>query len=94
VAAQLEANRRFHFAILDGGAQPHTMRLIRMLWEATEPYRALYYNSAAERRRSNAAHQRILRSLKAADADQLVAELDAHRGRALEVLRRVLSESS
>jgi DNA-binding GntR family transcriptional regulator len=94
VAAQLEANRRFHFAILDGGAQPHTMRLIRMLWEATEPYRAMYYNSAAERRRSNAAHQRILRSLKAGDADQLVVELDAHRGRALEVLRRVLADSS
>lgn len=94
VAAQLAANRRFHFAILDGGAQPHTMRLIHMLWESTEPYRAMYYNSAAERRRSNAAHQRILRSLKAGDADQLVAELDAHRSRALEVLRRVLADSS
>ena len=94
VAVQLEANRRFHFAILDGGAQPHTMRLIRMLWESTEPYRAMYYNSAAERRRSNAAHQRILRSLKAGDADQLVAELDAHRSRALEVLRRVLAGGS
>jgi DNA-binding GntR family transcriptional regulator len=90
VAAQLEANRRFHFAILDGGAQPHTMRLIHMLWEATEPYRAMYYNSAGERRRSNAAHQRIVRSLKARDADGLVAELDAHRARALEVLRRIL----
>jgi DNA-binding GntR family transcriptional regulator len=92
VAAQLEANRRFHFAIVEAPGQPHTTRLIRMLWDSTEAYRALYYNSPAERRRANAAHQRILKSIERRDADGLVAELDAHRGRALEVLRGILGE--
>ena len=31
--------------------QPHAMRLIRLLWDSTEAYRALYYNSASSARR-------------------------------------------
>lgn len=91
VAAELAANRRFHFAILAAPGRPHVLRLIRLLWDSTEAYRALYYNSPAERDASVAAHDRILAALKARDADRLVAELDAHRERALEVLRAVLA---
>jgi DNA-binding GntR family transcriptional regulator len=90
VAAELAANRRFHFAILESPDQPHALRLIRLLWDSTEAYRAMYYNSAAERRRSVDAHDRIIAAVRARDPDRLVAELDAHRLRALEVLRRVL----
>ena len=91
VAGELEANRRFHFAILESPEQPHTMRVIRLLWDSTEAYRAMYYNSPAERRESIAAHDRILAAVRAGDADRLVAELDEHRARALEVLRGILS---
>ena len=49
VAAELAANRRFHFGMLESPDQPHTMRLIRLLWDSTEAYRALYYNSPEER---------------------------------------------
>jgi DNA-binding GntR family transcriptional regulator len=90
VAAELEANRRFHFGLLDCPAQPHTMRLIRLLWDSTEAYRALYYNSPEERRRAGEAHERVLQAARSRDADRLVAELDAHRFRALEVLRAIL----
>ena len=90
VAAELAANRRFHLAILDAPSQPHAMRLIRLLWDSTEVYRALYYNSPAERMASLAAHERILDALRDRAADRLVAELDAHRARALEVLGRIL----
>jgi DNA-binding GntR family transcriptional regulator len=90
VAVQLEANRRFHFAILEACDQPHTLRMIRVLWDSTEAYRAMYYNSAAERRRANAAHRRILHSIERREPDALVAELDCHRERALAVLRRIL----
>lgn len=90
VAAELAANRRFHFAILESAGQRHTMRLIRLLWDSTEAYRALYYNSPAERRRSLDAHERIMSALRARDAERLVAELDAHRERALAVLRGIL----
>ena len=91
VAAELAANRRFHFAILESPDQPHVLRLIRLLWDSTEVYRAIYYNSPAERRRSVDAHDRILAAVRERDADRLVAELDAHRARALDVLRDVLA---
>jgi DNA-binding GntR family transcriptional regulator len=91
VAAGLEANRRFHLAILDSPDHPHTMRVIRQLWDSTEAYRALYYNLEDERRSAVAAHDRILAALGERDAEQLVAELDAHRDRALTVLRQVLT---
>jgi DNA-binding GntR family transcriptional regulator len=92
VAAELAANRRFHIALLDTPGRPHSMRLIRLLWDATEPYRALYYSAAEERRRSLAAHERILAAVADRDPDRLVAELDAHREEALTVLRRILAE--
>jgi DNA-binding GntR family transcriptional regulator len=90
VAAELAANRRFHFAILESPSRPHIMRVIRLLWDSTEAYRALYYNSPEERGRSIDAHDRILEAIAAGDADRLVAELDAHRQRALDVLARIL----
>jgi DNA-binding GntR family transcriptional regulator len=90
VSAELAANRRFHFAILDAPDQPHALRLIKLLWDSTEAYRALYYNAPEERERSLHAHDRILAAIDATDADELVHELDAHRLRALDVLRGVL----
>jgi DNA-binding GntR family transcriptional regulator len=91
VAAELEANRRFHLAILDAPDRPHTMRVIRQLWDSTEAYRALYYNLEDERRSAVDAHDRILAALRERDAERLVCELAAHRERALTVLREVLT---
>jgi DNA-binding GntR family transcriptional regulator len=93
VAAGLAANRRFHFAILDAPDQPHLMRLIQLLWDATEVYRAMYYNAGDERQASLDAHDRIVAAVHARDADRLVAELDAHRDRALQRLRSILVAS-
>lgn len=93
VAAQLAANRAFHFALLAASEQPHTLRLIRMLWESTEPYRALYYNAPEERRAADEAHERIVEAVRDGDADRLVDELDAHRARALQTLERILAPS-
>jgi DNA-binding GntR family transcriptional regulator len=86
----LSANRGFHLSILEAPDQPHILRLLRLLWDSTEAYRAMYYNSAEERSRSIDSHERILAAVDAGDADLLVAELDAHRARALEVLRDIL----
>lgn len=91
VAAELAANRRFHFGIFEVGAGIHMMRLIRLLWESTEAYRAIYYNVEAERQAADDAHVRILDAARARDADRLVTELDAHRDRALQTLVQILS---
>jgi DNA-binding GntR family transcriptional regulator len=90
VAAELEANRRFHFAILGSPDQVHTLRLIRLLWDSTETYRALYYNSPQARHESLQAHDRILDALRKRDADRLVAELADHRRTALTQLEEIL----
>jgi DNA-binding GntR family transcriptional regulator len=92
VAAELEANRRFHFGLLESPGQSHTLRVIRLLWDSTETYRAMYYNAPEARHEAIAAHDRIMDAARAHDADVLTAELDAHRGEALTRLERVLSE--
>jgi DNA-binding GntR family transcriptional regulator len=90
VAAELEANRRFHFALLEAPGQPHTLRLIQLLWDSTETYRAMYYNAPEARREATEAHARILAAVRGGDGERLVAELDAHRASALELLTGVL----
>jgi DNA-binding GntR family transcriptional regulator len=90
VAQTLSANRRFHFAIFDACGQPHLLKLIRTLWDSTEAYRALYYNTAEERAAALDAHDRIIDAVQAGDGDRLVAELDAHRGHALDTLTPIL----
>ncbi|HVV91697.1 MAG TPA: GntR family transcriptional regulator, partial [Solirubrobacterales bacterium] len=91
VAAELEANRRFHFGLLESPGQSHALRLIRLLWDSTETYRAMYYNAPEARREAIAAHDRILAAVDARDADRLVDELDGHRGEALDRLERILA---
>jgi DNA-binding GntR family transcriptional regulator len=90
VAAELEANRRFHFGMLESPDQTHTMRLIRLLWDSTEAYRAMYYNSPEERRKTVEAHDEILRAVRRKDVDEVVAALNEHREEALRVLTLVL----
>jgi DNA-binding GntR family transcriptional regulator len=70
------------------------MRLIRLLWDSTEAYRALYYNSPEERMLAAEAHDSILDAIRANSADRLVSELDAHRARALGVLVGVLAPAA
>jgi DNA-binding GntR family transcriptional regulator len=91
VATELVANRGFHLAILEPCGQPHLIRLIRMLWNSTEAYRAMYYNLPEERTASLDSHAEILRALRRHDADGLVDALNAHRERALHVLRALLA---
>src|SRR5690606_38195741 len=91
VSAELAANRRFHFALFDSPDQPHLLRLLGLLWESTEAYRALYYNSAAERDAAVAAHDRVVTALRRGHLEELISELDDHRTRALEFLREVLA---
>lgn len=82
----LAANRRFHFALLEPSGQARALRLIQLLWDSTEAYRAIYYASPAERHATLTAHERILDAARDGDADAFVAQLAAHRTR---VLRRL-----
>lgn len=93
VIAELAANRQFHFAIMEAPGQPHTTRLIRLLWDSTEAYRAMYYNAPEERLASLEAHDRIIDAIVARDVERVITEMDDHRERALSVLRRILQDA-
>jgi DNA-binding GntR family transcriptional regulator len=94
VAAELEANRRFHLGLLEAAEQPHTLRVVRLLWDSTETYRAMYYNAPESREEATASHERILSALRERDPDRLVAELDEHRGRGLTRLEAMLDAAA
>jgi DNA-binding GntR family transcriptional regulator len=90
VAAELAANRGFHFALFGLAGSEPLQRLIRMLWDATEAYRALYYSTERGASDASAAHAEILAAARRRDAAATQRALDAHRHSALEALRALL----
>ncbi len=91
VIEELRANREFHFSIMDAPGRPHTLRIIRKLWDQTESYRAIYYSLPDEAETTVAAHDRILAATLDEDVELLLFELNRHRDRALEVMRGILA---
>jgi len=90
VIAMTAANRRFHFAIFDAAGLPRLSRLLHQLWEATDAYRALYFQSAANRERVEAEHAAMVRALRARDAERLVRLHDEHRDHSVDAVRGLL----
>jgi len=90
VAALTAANRRFHFTVFDGAAMPRMGDMIRVLWEATDRYRSVYFATPAHRRRVNAEHRAILAAVARGDTAAVVELSREHRIHALEALGRAL----
>jgi DNA-binding GntR family transcriptional regulator len=87
LAGLADANRRFHFALLEPCAMPHLLRLITLLWNATDHYRAAYYRDEDHRREVAEDHARILAAATGGRLDGLVAAIDDHRAHAVAGLR-------
>jgi len=87
VAGQLAANRRFHDRLHALADSRPAKRLIDLLWDSTEAYRALYYALPGEAAAADRAHRAIIIAVRAGDPEQVVALQDEHRARALERLR-------
>ncbi|WP_084792301.1 GntR family transcriptional regulator [Actinopolyspora mortivallis] len=90
----IAANRRFHFALLEPAGMPWLMRVIRTLWDATDAYRAVYYNSVDNRGRVLAEHEAILRAAWERDGTELARLLHAHRQHAVAALRDTMPPPS
>lgn len=91
VAGQLSANRRFHERLHGLACSAPLSRLIGLLWDSTEAYRALYYVLPGEAEEADRAHEAIIAAVAGRDATGAVRLQDAHRERALARLRVVLS---
>ncbi|MEU8758945.1 GntR family transcriptional regulator [Streptomyces sp. NPDC048659] len=92
VTAMAEANRRFHFALVEASGMPRLVRLIATLWDATDAYRSLYYTEDAHRDLAVHEHRSVLAALASGDVDAAVRWLDEHRDHAVAALREVLAE--
>ncbi|MSO57492.1 MAG: GntR family transcriptional regulator [Thermoleophilia bacterium] len=90
VVAQLAANRRFHDRLHALAGSSTLARLIGLLWDKTEAYRALYYSLAGGPDEADAAHKALIEAVAARDAARVIALQDAHRERALDALRVAL----
>jgi len=93
VIAMAEANRRFHFAMYDAAGLPRLSRLLRQLWDATDAYRAMYYQAEPNRVRVTDEHSRMLDALVARDTDALVALHDEHRAHSVQAVESMLQPS-
>ncbi|ASU79464.1 GntR family transcriptional regulator [Actinopolyspora erythraea] len=86
----ISANRRFHFALLEPAGMPWLMRMVRTLWDTTDAYRAVYYNSPENRDRVLAEHESIARAFEAREGAELARLLRQHREHAVTALRSTL----
>lgn len=94
VAGMIAANRRFHFAVLDPCGMPRLLRIVRTLWDATDAYRAVYYNSEANRALVCREHEAIVEAAKQRDAADLAVALTEHRRHAVDTLSETIDEDT
>jgi DNA-binding GntR family transcriptional regulator len=87
VAGQLAANRRFHDRLHALAGSRPAARLIDLLWDSTEAYRALYYALPGEAAAADEAHGAIIAAVRARDPERVAVLQDEHRARALDRLR-------
>ncbi len=92
IVRMTDANRRFHFTLLEAAEMPHLQHHIRLLWDATDPYRSLYYMSKKYRRLVHAEHRRIIEAAEAQDIDALLGAINIHRTHAIDALKGILGE--
>lgn len=90
LATMTEANRRFHFGLIECARMPRLSRLVRILWDATDVYRSLYYADDTHRHAVHEEHRAVLAAVRAGDAEKAVTLLRHHREQAVAALERAL----
>jgi DNA-binding GntR family transcriptional regulator len=94
LAAMTEANRRFHFTLIEAARMPRLARLIRILWDATDAYRSVYYSEPGNRSHVHDEHAAVITALRELDAERAVTVLREHRERAVHALVEELGDAS
>ena len=84
-------NRRLHFVLYRAAGMGRLERQIRILWDATDVYRSLYYSTTQNRATVAAEHRLIVAAVRAGDVDRTIGLLDAHRAHAVAHLAGLLA---
>lgn len=87
-------NYDFHFRILENCGDTYLVRLIGMLWNWTNAYRSVYYNSEDNTALVVAEHRAILEALRRGDVELVVEALDDHRAHTVAALGMLLDQSA
>jgi DNA-binding GntR family transcriptional regulator len=90
IATKTAANRRFHFSLFEAAEMPRLQHFLRVLWDASDPYRAMYYMAPGALERVLDEHRRILEACRERDPELVIAVMAEHRGGAVQGLRRIL----
>ncbi len=91
IVGMAAANRQFHFIVLEASGMPRLTRLVRVLWDATDAYRALYYSSTENRERVHHEHHAIIAAIRTRKSDDVIRLWDEHRNGAVTALREIVS---
>lgn len=89
-----DSNRAFHFAIYEASGKTHLVRLIRQLWDASDPYRTVYFGGAGNRERVQQEHREIATAVARGEVDRVADLLEEHRDHASDVVVGLLGEPS
>ncbi len=79
-------NRRFHFTLFEAAQMPHLVRLLRMLWDSSDRYRARYLRVPENRQQAHDQHHRIMQAIADGDVDRVIEEKTLHRAHAINAL--------
>lgn len=94
LVAMTEANRRFHFTLIEAARMPRLARIIRILWDATDAYRSLYYSEPGHRSHVHDEHVAVMDAVRRGDADSAIDLLRQHRERAVTAVAEVLESAA
>ena len=88
--AMTAANRRFHFVLVEAAQMPRLARLVRILWDATDVYRSVYYAENTHRRVVHDEHHAVIAAIRRNDSEAAVRLLRDHREHAVEAVAKAL----
>lgn len=90
MTAMAQANRRLHFALFEACPLSRLVRIIGLLWDATEVYRSVYFSEPDNRQLVEGEHRELVAAVLADDVERVLDVLDAHRRHAIAALGPVL----
>ena len=69
------------------------MRVVRQMWDSSDPYRSIYFGAPTHRDVVDDEHRQIVEAARDRDGDRLVRLMNGHRANAVAQLRKVLASS-
>ena len=83
-------NRLFHFGFFEPSGMPRLVKQIRLLWDASDAYRAIYYMDEDQHATVHEEHAALVEAARARDVEGAIEVFAAHRQHALDHLKAVL----